>query len=102
MKFKFLWFLFFSSVVVSAQATDSRNRVEELYIWKISDELKLSVPEEKSFSNLIRDLNSRRTDINDQLQAVVKKLALPSSLKEKEKKLAEHRKLLKRYNDLNI
>ncbi len=103
MKFyQFCLLVFLLGSFATAEAADSRNRVEELYIWKISDELKLSVPEEKSFSNLIRDLNARRTDINDQIQSLIKKLALPTSAKEKEKKLSEHRKLLKRYNELNL
>ncbi len=84
------------------QAAEARNRVEELFIWKISDELKLSVPEEKSFSSLIRELNSRRSNLNDQLQKNLKKMSLPGSTKEKEKILNVQRKLIKIYNDLSI
>jgi hypothetical protein len=103
MRFHFLSSIFLISCLsISLWAAESRNRVEELFIWKISDELKLSVPEEKSFSTLVRDLNARRTAINDQLQNTVKKLGIPSSVKEKEKILVEHRKLLKSYSDLSV
>jgi hypothetical protein len=91
--------LYFS---VSLFASETRNKVEELFIWKISDELKLSVPEEKSLAELIRTLNQRRTRVNEDLQETLKKMSSAQSSSEREKTLAEHRKLLKSYSDLSI
>ena len=73
----------------SAGAVDSKNRVEELFIWKISDELKLSVPEERSFSKLIKTLNERRSQVNEDLQAILRQLSDSKTTKDKEKLLTE-------------
>jgi hypothetical protein len=86
----------------SAVAVESRNKVEELFIWKISDELKLSVPEEKKFSDFVRGLNQRRAQVNDELQESLKKMSASANPKERERALSEHRKLLKSYSDLSI
>lgn len=80
-------------------AVETRNKVEELFIWKISDELKLTVPEEKKLADYVRDLNRRRFRVNEDIQLTLKKL---SSNKDREKILSEHRKLLKSYSDLSI
>ncbi len=89
-------------ISTSAGAVDSKNRVEELFIWKVSDELKLSVPEEKSFSILIKGLNQRRTLVNENLQDIVKQLAESRTTKEKEKLLLEQKRQLRNYNELSL
>ncbi len=89
-------------VAGAALAIDSRNKVEELFIWKISDELKLTVPEEKNLSDLLRGLNQRRVKINEDLQATLKKMSTATQSKDREKILIEHRRLLKSYSDLSI
>lgn len=95
-------FLVLSSFSYSARAIDSKNRVEELFIWKVSDELKLSVPQEKSFSKIIQTLNERRAQVNDDLQDVLRQLAESKSIKEKEKLLTEQKRLLRSYNELAL
>lgn len=100
--FKFLIFNLAIFSFSSLFAVENRSRVEELFIWKISDEMKLSVPEEKSFSDLIRNLNQKKLKTNEELQIVLKSLAKASTRKDKEKFLAEHRKLLKQYNDYSL
>jgi hypothetical protein len=97
---KFLLILLLFPFFVSA--VETRSRVEELFIWKISDEMKLSVPDEKSFSELIRGLNHKKSKTNEEIQSVLKKLSKASERKEKEKLLLEHRRLLKSYNDLSL
>lgn len=83
-------------------AVDARNRVEELFIWKVSDELKLSVPEEKSFSEMIRGLNQRRSLVNENLQDILKQLAESKTTKDKERLLLEQKRLFRSYNDLSL
>jgi hypothetical protein len=94
--------IYFLSLSTAVGAVESRNKVEELFIWKISDELKLSVPDEKSLSDLLRGLNQRRAQVNEELQATLKKMATATTQKDREKVLNEHRKLLKSYSDLSI
>jgi Skp family chaperone for outer membrane proteins len=92
----------FSFFLPAHAAVESRNRIEELFIWKISDEMKLSVPDEKSLTDLIRNLNKKRADANDKLQNTLKALSEAKESKEKERLLKEHRKALKAYNDLSL
>ena len=44
--------LFLTSV--SSIAAESRNRIEELFLWKMSEDLRLTVSEEKSFSEFLK------------------------------------------------
>lgn len=83
-------------------AADAKNRVEELFIWKISDEMKLSVPEEKTFSELIRSLNQKRQAAHDGMQTTLRKMSESKSRAEKDKLLREHRRQLKKYNDISM
>lgn len=94
--------IFLFQISNAAGADDSKNRVEELFIWKISDELKLSVPEEKSFSLMIKTLNERRARVNGDLQDILKRLSESKTTKEKEKLLAEQKRLLRSYNELSL
>lgn len=95
-------FLFLALPLVAPAAVESRNRVEELFIWKISDEMKLSVPDEKAFSDLFRKMNQKKAESNEEIQSILKKLSESKDLKDKEKLLKEHRKALKAYNDLTM
>ncbi len=98
-------FLFLVSILAfgfTARATEPRNRVEELFIWKISDEMKLAVPEEKMLSQALRRLNQKRAKANGALQENLKKMNQVKSSKEREKLLQEHRQLLKSYHELSL
>lgn len=95
-------FFVFILFPISLFAVESRSRVEELFIWKISDEMKLSVPEEKSFSDLIRTLNRKKAKANERIQSVLKELSKTTVPKEREKLLVEHRSLLKEYNNYSL
>ena len=59
----------------NAVAAEKRNQLEELLIWKMSDELKLSPLEEKKFTDVVRQLNQKKTELNRELQASIEKLA---------------------------
>ncbi len=79
-----------------------KNKTEEIYIWKLSDELKLSATEEQTFSDFIREMNRRRYGLN---QAIQDNIAMMSKVKlksEKEKLLLAHKNLLKNFNDINL
>lgn len=91
------------------QSKNEKNKFEELLIWKLSDDLKLTVGEEKKFSQWMRDLNHKKNEINGQIEELVQSLAElnsnnKNSLKknENEKLLIEYRRLLKSYNELSI
>ena len=93
-----------SSLIEREPATppESRNRLEELFIWKVSEDLKLSVMEEKSFSELLRDINKRKIELNDNLQNTLRAMQDSKTSKEKDKALADYKKKLKSYNAISI
>jgi hypothetical protein len=66
----------FLSPSFAQNSFEKRNRIEELFIWKISEELQLTIQEEKSFSELLRSLNQRRVSANLSLAEVTKKMAV--------------------------
>lgn len=49
-----------SSEAPHVEPPKKKNQLEELFIWKLSDELKLTPSEEKKFGDLVRDLNRRK------------------------------------------
>lgn len=77
-----------------------KNRVEDLFIWKISEELKLSVKEEKEITNLIKDLNDKKAAVSEQIQKIIFEMA--KSPEKNKKLLLDYRLALKRYNDISI
>lgn len=52
----------------AAAPTVKKNSVEDIFIWKVSDELKLSAAEEKKFADIHRDLNKQKLQFATQLQ----------------------------------
>lgn len=52
----------------AAAPTVKKNSVEDIFIWKVSDELKLSATEEKKFADIHRDLNKQKMQLATQLQ----------------------------------
>lgn len=96
--------LFFISSLVSlppqARAAEKRNQLEELLIWKMSDELKLNTGEEKKFTETIRSLNARKAELNLALQVSIEKMG-KADTKAKEAELLHYRKTLVGYNRLS-
>lgn len=85
------------------ESHQTNHKFEDLFIWKVSDELKLSVPEEKSFSDFIRGLNQKKSQLNDQIQETLKKLSATTSQKKATDQLvAQYRTQLKALNNLNV
>lgn len=95
--------LFFSQLALAESAAPpNRNRMEELFLWKVSEDLKLSVSEDKALSDFVKDLNKRRNSANEAVQTTLKKIAEASDAKSSEKALADYKKKIKSYNDLSI
>ena len=95
--------LIFTLVLPMAVFAADRNKVEELFLWKISDELKLSVPEEKALGEFVKSQSEKKSKLNEQTQANLRQLAEASGdAKKVDKLLVEHKKILKAYNDLNV
>ena len=84
-----------------AFAEDKKNQLEELFIWKTSDELKLSSSEEKKFTDIVKSLNKRKADLNQALHDSVDKISTAKTTKEKEAELTKYRKDLGAYNKIS-
>lgn len=82
----------------AAHAVEKRNQLEELLIWKMSDELKLNPVEEKKFTEIVKSLNTKKAELNQNLQSSIDKMSKASSSKLKEEELARYRKVLQNYS----
>jgi hypothetical protein len=78
------------------------NRVEDLFLWKISEELKLSVKEEKDLSNVIKELNQKKSKAGDQIQELISKMSSSKNAKESKKLLFDYETALKNYNGISL
>ncbi len=87
-------------VAIPAFAVEKRNQLEELLIWKMSDELKLNPAEEKKFTDIVQTLNRKKAQLNQELQISVEKMNKAASAKEKENELSRYRKTLQNYGRL--
>lgn len=103
----FLALLFGAHSVSYAQAvsgpTDGtqaskKNYLEDIFIWKISDELKLSPKEEKLFTEITKKLNKKKFDLMKQIQARV----VSFNDKTGDADLKKYRQLLHEYNQLSV
>ncbi|MCM2354150.1 MAG: hypothetical protein NDI63_11100 [Pseudobdellovibrio sp.] len=84
--------------------TPKKNSVEDIFIWKVSDELKLSASEEKKFSDIHRELNKQKIQLATQLQ----KLSFQSKEDPQLSKaraaevIKDYKKTLTAYNNLSL
>ncbi len=79
-----------------------KNQSEELFIWKLSDELKLGPLEEKKFAELVRTLNQKKFQGTQKIEQVTKELLIAKTDKEKELVLKSLKKAYLDYNQLSI
>lgn len=85
---------------VASVAAEKKNQLEELLIWKMSEELKLTPVEEKKFSDIVKKLNEKKGTLNRDLQHSVEKMGALSKSKLKEEELNRYRKLTQNYGRL--
>lgn len=83
-----------------AYAVEKRNQLEELLIWKMSDELKLNSIEEKKFTEILKGLNTKKAELNRSLQDSIEKMKMVDA-KAKGGELIRYRKSLAHYNRLS-
>jgi len=88
---------FIAAPIASRAASDpkERSRLEELFIWKASEELKLPPAEETKFTEIIKSLNASRHAASEEMDAAVKDLDSAKTKADADKALARHRAALK-------
>lgn len=81
-----------------------RNQLEEIFVWKVSDELKLTVPEEKKLSELLRELSLKKNALNRESQDLVAQLGHVKATDDKArgKLLEKYRRNLDSYQKLGL
>lgn len=75
-----------------------KNQLEDIFIWKMSDELKLTAQQEKSFTEISKELNRKKSELNRKIQEAIQNL----NAKNQESGLQNYRKLMTEYNQLAL
>lgn len=104
MKKIILHFVVFISVTtfVSSVFAAAQSRVDEIVLWKISEELALSPVLEKKFTGALLALNEEKSKLNVQMDEQIKKISEAVARKKPTGALVkEYRALLKRLALLN-
>lgn len=81
-----------------ASAAEKRNQLEELFVWKMSDELKLSALEEKKFTEIVKKLNQKKFQLNQDMNSSLEKMGKDASSKKSQEELSQYRKNLQSYS----
>lgn len=80
---------------------ERRNQLEELFIWKTSEELKLSQADDKAFTEIVKSLNKKKFELNEEMHEIVVKMAQEPTDKKKLALLNQYKKTLQTYNHLS-
>lgn len=86
----------------TAGASERPGRLEELMLWKMSDELRLAPAEEKAFSEVVRDLNRKKAELSRKLESELSMLKLAKTAKERSASLTRYRKTLNETQGLSL
>lgn len=102
-KFQICIFVFLSlqSICFAIPTGVKTAHLEELVIWKVSDELQLKPTEEKAFSQTVKDLNQEKAKLSEQIQNNIASLQNEKSEKKTQSLLKKHRETIVAYSKLN-
>lgn len=95
-------FIFCILLIFTSSSLHAKNSLEELIIWKISDELKLPAETEKKFSETLRLFNNKKNETSQIIDGQINVLKKIESEKERQIWLDRYRKALVDYNSLVI
>jgi hypothetical protein len=82
-----------------------KNQIEDIFIWKLSDELQLSAKQEKEFGDIHRSLNKKKSELSEQIknaQTDLKKTDIKMSVFDQNKLIKKNRILLMQLNQLSV
>lgn len=74
---------------------EGHSRLEELIIWKISDELKLPVKVEEKFAQSFRDLNAKKVKLSKKQNELLAQVPQVKNEKQKRDWLSQYRQVAK-------
>ncbi len=88
-----------SHLVASASEVDlKKSHLEDIFIWKMSDELRLTAQQERQFTEINKLLNKKKSELNRKIQESIQKLTANDS----DMLLRKHKKLIQEYNEIAI
>ena len=100
--FKTIIFIFIFSTSLYAQK-NSKNSIEDIFIWKVSDELQLTAQQEKQFSDTHKALNKKKFELTEVQQSLTQSLKKKSLTDNEIKKLLlSFRSNLNQLNEVTI
>src|SRR4051812_48107016 len=82
--------------------SQNKSKIEDLLIWKIAEDLKLNVKEEKSLSEIIKSISSKKQIANGRLEELIQQMPRLATELEKTKALSDYKKQLKTINELSV
>jgi hypothetical protein len=101
-RFIVLAFLFtFHTLLAFAETSEKKSQLEDLLIWKLSDDLKLNSVEEKKFTELYRSLSQQKANLNHEMQDSIERMSKATTSKSKESELQKYRKTLLAFNHIS-
>lgn len=84
-------------ITLLSSAAFARNQLEEIFVWKVSDELKLSIDQEKKFSEIMKKIGDKKlrfnSEVTDALAQMGDKAKAPAALKKYRQSLEQLQKL---------
>lgn len=95
--FFFLFILSSFSSFATSDLDTKKSYLEDIFIWRMSDELKLSAAEEKKFTLIHKELNKRKAELNKAIQESTQALDQPS-----EAQIKKLRQSIRSYNELSL
>ncbi len=94
--------IFLSLPVMANDIEKSRARVEELFLWKVSDALGLDTKQELEFSKIMKKLRSDKIKLDGQMDDVLKKMEMQKEDKAQTALLEEYKGYLKEYGTFQM
>ncbi|MBN8535893.1 MAG: hypothetical protein J0M15_02480 [Deltaproteobacteria bacterium] len=96
-----IFFLMFSTALAESNFK-AKLQLEDLLIWKISDELKLTTEQEKKISDIIKYLNKKKSANSQEIEVLTQRIIKSEDEKVKNKAFLDLKKKLSIYNLISI
>lgn len=99
-----LFFLFSNNLSAATEHEKARSRLEDLFLWKVSDTLELNTSQEEKFKEAFKRLNEKRSQSAVTMENLLKQF---ESEKDKDSKdisisLEKYKKALSEYNHVQV
>lgn len=88
--------------LTAATGSSKKNQLEDLFIWKVSEELKLSTIEDKKFSEAWKKLSSKKQMLSEKLEISARDFIHAQNDSDRKSKLNIYKKTLQDYNQVSV